>query len=106
MRAQPAHHADVGLDPVEAQAGALHDPIVGAHVQLVALFQARLVAVEGVGVLHDELARAKHAGARPRLVALLYLEVVEDQRQVAIGAHQLRHVERHGLLVRHREHEL
>ena len=28
----------------------------------------------------------EHAGARPRLVALLGLEVVEDQRQVAVGA--------------------
>src|ERR1700683_3249140 len=41
-----------------------------------------------------------------RLVALLDLEVVEDQRQVAIGAHGLGNVEGDGLLVGHREHQL
>ena len=61
-------------------------------MQLVALVEPRRVAVEGVGVLHDELARAQHAGARARLVALLDLEVVEDQRQVAVGADDLRDV--------------
>ncbi len=101
-----AHHADVGLDAVPAQAGAFHDAVVGADVQLVALVEAGGVAVEGVGVLHDELARAQHPGARARLVALLDLEVVEDQRQVAVGAHGLRDVRGDGLLVGHREHEL
>ena len=105
VRSQAAHHADVGLDAVEAQARALHDAVIGAHVQGVALVQAGLVAVEGVGVLHDELARAQHAGARARLVTLLDLEVVEDQRQVAVRAHDLRDVEGDGLLVGHRQHE-
>ena len=45
-------------------------------------------------------------GARARLVALLDLEVVEDQRQVAVGAHDLRDVEGDDLLVRHRQHEV
>ena len=68
--------------------------------------QALLVAVERVGVLHDELAGAQHAGARARLVALLDLEVVEAERQVAVGAHDLRDVRRDALLVRHREHHV
>ncbi len=45
-------------------------------------------------------------GARARLVALLDLEVVDDQRQVAVGAHELGDVEGDRLLVGHREHEL
>ena len=106
MGSEAAHHADVGLDAVEAQARPLHDAVVGADVQLVALVEPLGVAVEGVGVLHDELARAQHARARARLVALLDLEVVEDQGQVAVGAHDLGDVRGDGLLVGQREHEL
>ena len=52
----------------------------------VAALEPFLVAVEAVGVLHRELAGAQDAGARPRLVAFLGLKVVEDQRQVPVGA--------------------
>ena len=45
-------------------------------------------------------------GARARLVALLGLEVVEDLRQVAVGAHLARDVEGDALLVGHREHQV
>ena len=103
VRAGAAHHPDVGLDAVPLQAAALEDPVVGLDETRVARLQAVLVAVEAVGVLHDELARAQHAGPRARLVALLDLEVVEQQRQVAIGAHDLRDVRRDAFLVRHRE---
>ena len=44
-----------------------------------------LVDVEGVGVLHEELARAHHAEARPALVAELHLDLVEIRRQLAIA---------------------
>ena len=104
--ARAAHHPDVGLHPVPLEADAVEDPVVGRDVLVVAGLQALLVAVEGVGVLHDELARAQHPGARARLVALLDLEVVEDQRQVAVGAHRVGDVEGHGLLVRHGQHHL
>ena len=87
VRAEAAHHADVRLDPVPAQPAAVEDAVVRLYVQLVGRVEALLVAIEAVGVLHDELARPQHAGARPRLVALLDLEVVEDQRQVAVGPH-------------------
>jgi hypothetical protein len=75
-------------------------------VQLVGALEALGVAIEGVGVLHDELARAQHPGARARLVALLRLEVVEHHRQVAVGAHGLGHVEGHDLLMSHGQHHL
>ena len=102
----PAHQADVAGDAVPAQPGAVEDAVVGLDVALVGALQALRVAVEAVGVLHHELARAQHAGARARLVAALDLEVVEDQRQVAVGADDLRDVRGDDLLVGHREHEL
>ena len=104
--AAPAHHPDVGLDPVPLEAAAVHHPVVGHHVLLVGDLEALRVAVERVGVLHDELAGPQNAGARPRLVALLDLEVVEDQRQVAVRPHGGRDVARDDLLVGHREHEV
>ena len=79
MRAEAAHHPDVGLDSVPAQTAAVEDAVVGLHVQPVGCVEALLVAVERVGVLHDELARAQDAGARAWLIALLDLDVVEDQ---------------------------
>ena len=106
MGAQPAHHPHVGLHPVPLQPAAVEDAVVGHDVLVVAGRQALGVAVERVGVLHDELARPQHAGARAGLVALLGLELVEDQRQVAVGAHGLRNVERDDLLVRHPQHEV
>ena len=103
---QPAHHPHVGLHPVPLQAAAVQDAVVGADVLVVASCEAVEVAIEGVGVLHHELARAQHPGAGSRLVALLDLEVVEDQRQVAVGAHHLRDVEGDHLLVGHGQHHL
>ena len=97
--ARAAHHPDVGLDPVPLQAGAVADRVVGGDELLVGGLQPLVVAIEGVGVLHDELARAQDPGARARLVAALGLEVVEQHRQLPIGAHRLRDVEGDGLLV-------
>jgi hypothetical protein len=68
--------------------------------------QAVLVAVEGVGVLHDELARAEQARAGARLVALLDLEVVEAEGQLPVGAHDLGDVLGDRLLVGHGQHHL
>jgi hypothetical protein len=50
--------------------------------------------------------RPQDPRARAGLVALLGLEVVEDQRQVAVGAHDLGHVGGDDLLVRHREDQI
>ena len=88
--ADAAHHPDVRLDPVPLEPDAVEDAVVGAAEALVVLVQAGAVAVEGVGVLHDELARAQQPGARPRLVAPLGLEVVEAEGQLAVGAHEVR----------------
>ena len=43
--------------------------------------------IEGIGVLHQELAAAHDAEARPDLVAELPLDVIEDARQILVGLH-------------------
>jgi hypothetical protein len=103
--ARAAHHPDVGFDPIPAQPAAVEDASVGARLQLVGARQPLLVAVEGVGVLHRELARAQEACARPRLVALLGLDVEQHQRQVAVGAHLAGDVGGDRLLVGQRQHQ-
>ncbi len=100
---EPAHHPDVRLDRVPAQPAAIEDALVGGGLELVGAPEALLVAVERVGVLHRELARAEDPGARARLVPLLRLHLVEHQRQVAVGAHVAGHVGGDRLLVGHRE---
>ena len=104
--AEAAHHPHVGLHAVPLEAGAVEDPVVGAGVEVVGGREALLVAVEAVGVLHDELARAQYARARARLVALLDLEVIEQLGQVPVGAHLPGHVVGERLLVGHREHHV
>jgi hypothetical protein len=73
-------HGD-GLQP-HAREGAE----VGHEHAPVARLGALAVEVEGVGVLHQELAAAHDAEARAHLVPELPLDVVEVARQVAVGA--------------------
>ena len=53
---------------------------------VVGFLQPVLVDIERVGVLHDELARAHHAKARPDLVAELRLNLVIIDRQLLVAA--------------------
>ena len=57
-----------------------------SHVRLV---QALVVDVEGVGVLHDELAAAQQAGTGASLVAVLGLNLVQVNRQILVGGVQV-----------------
>jgi hypothetical protein len=88
-RAGGGPHRD-GLQP-HAREGAE----VGDEHAAVARLGALAVEVEGVGVLHQELAAAHDAEARAHLVPELPLDVVEVARQVAvaagIGAEDFRH---------------
>ncbi len=72
-----AHGAGHRLDDDVVEAEPVEDPHVGVAVQLVALVEPGLVEVEGVAVLHDELAPAQQPGPRPRLVAVLGLDLVD-----------------------------
>jgi hypothetical protein len=104
--AEAAHHPHVGLHPVPLQPAAVEDPVVGPGLRVVGDRQGLFVAVEAVGVLHDELAGAQHPGSGARLIALLDLEVVEHQRQVAVGAHLAGDVRGQRLLVGHGQHQV
>ena len=72
-----AHGAGLGLDDDVLETELVEDPDVGVPVLLVARVETGVVDVEGVGVLHHELAAAKQAGAGPRLVAVLGLDLVD-----------------------------
>ena len=72
----------------------------------VGLVEAGVVDVEGVAVLHRELAAAEQAGAGPRLVPELGLDLVERERQVLVRRVQVLHQEREHLLVGGAEEEV
>jgi hypothetical protein len=87
------------------EAATLEDSNVGLAIELEALVEPSLVDVEGIRVLHDELAHADEPPARPRLVAILGLHVVPELRELLVAL-QLRRVKRERLLVREREDEV
>jgi hypothetical protein len=103
--ADGARKSTDALPPIIPDSAALEDAVVGALVRPEAPLQPLVVPVERVRVLHDELADADEAPARPRLVAHLRLEVVEDLRQLTVRG-DLARVEGHRLLVGHGEHEV
>ena len=75
-------------------------PQIGHEHVVVGAPRAREVQVEGVVVLHQELAAAHHPEARPDLVAELPLDLVEIDRQVAIASDAAAEDVGHHLLVR------
>ena len=99
----PTHHPDVGADRDCVEPEAPEDPLVGLVMLAVAHVQAGLVAVAAVRVLHDELSDSDQAAARPRLVAELRLEVVDEERQLPVALDHVAQEEGDHLLVGHRE---
>ena len=95
-----AHGAGGGRDRNDLQAQPLEDADVGCAVRRVAGVQAGVVNVEGVGVLHDELAAAQQAGPGARFIAVLVLDLVEAQRQVLVRGVQVLDQEGEHFLVR------
>ena len=59
---------------------------IGDKHAVVGMTRAFLVQIEGVGVLHQELAAAHHAETRADLVAELPLDVEQVARQVLVRA--------------------
>ena len=104
-RLRAAHHSRLGVDRLGDHADAIEDPVVGGLLELEAAIEARRVAVERVGVLHDELAQPDEPLPGTRLVAFLDREVVEHLRQQPV-ARELAGMEADGLLVRQRQHEV
>ena len=77
--------AAIGLDGAVIQAAAVADRAVGAAHVVVGFLQRFLRRVEGVRVLHDELAAAEQAQARSDLVAELHLDLVERAGKLLVG---------------------
>ena len=85
VRERAADGAAVRLHGAELEAAAGEDAVVGLAHGLVAAARAGVVLVERIGVLHDELAAAHEPEARADLVAELGLDLVEIDRQLAVG---------------------
>ncbi len=82
------------------------DPLVRLVVELVTVVQAGLVGVEGVAVLHHELADPDQPATRSGLVAELGLEVVHDGRKLAVRLHDVAEEVGDHLLVGHGQHHV
>ena len=101
MRLAAAHGAGVGFHHGVAQSAALENAAVGLVVLVVGRVQPGLVHVEGVRVLHDELAHAQQARFGPRLVAELGLDLIPDLRQLFVAAQFAARDRGHDLFVGH-----
>ena len=102
----PTHESAVALDPIELNAAAAEDAIVRTDVLRIALLQTRLVHIERVGILHQELADTQDPALRPRLITELELDLVPGLRKVAVGAKFAGSQPGKDLLVGHRQHHV
>ncbi len=87
VRQVAADRAGLGAHGDSLQAHAGEGAQIGHEHPVVRAFAGRLVEVEGIGVLHVELAPAHDAEAGPLLVPELPLHVVEVQRQAPVAVH-------------------
>ena len=87
MRQVAADRPAIGLHRNCRQAEAREGAQIGGEHLVVGQARALGVEIERIGVLHQELARAHDAEARPHLVAELPLDVVEVERQILVRTH-------------------
>ncbi len=80
-----ADRAGIGLYGAEVQAQAAEHVAVGLMHAVIGFLQGRLVGMEGVGVLHDELATTHQTEARTDLVTELGLDLVHVDRQLLVA---------------------
>ena len=86
LRRAAAHRAgDRGDDDVaDTERG--KDPLVGLAVCVVLRLEPVVVDVEQIRVLHDELAATQDPVARPGLVTVLGLNLVQQHREILVAA--------------------
>ena len=106
LRLRAAHGPRIGLDGHELKSAACEDRPVHLIMPVEALVQASHVDVEGVRILHDELAHAQQASFGPRLVAKLGLDLVPDLRQLLVAAQLATREGGHDLFVGHAQAQL
>ena len=80
-----ADRPGVGAHRDRLQPHAVEGPQIGDEHLVVGVPRAGRVEIEAVGVLHQKLAPAHDAKARPDLVTEFPLDVVEQFRQIAIA---------------------
>ena len=91
VRRRAADGAGIGLHHGVVEFAGLEDPPIGIAHGDVGLVQAVAVRMEGVGVLHHELAAAHEAETRADFVAELGLDLVEVEGQLFVAAHVVPH---------------
>ncbi len=105
LRGGAAHGSGVCFYGDEGEAAAGEDAAVGVVVLVVGEIEAGFVDVEGVGVLHDELADAEEAGFGAGLVAEFGLDLVPDLGELLVAAEFFAGDVGHDLFVGHGEAE-
>ena len=98
VRHRVAHVAAVGLHRRRLEPAARENALVGAVHRPIRLVGCLGVGVEAVSVLHDELLRAHQSETRTRLVAEFRLDLIDVERQLAVGRNDVRHEVGHFLL--------
>ncbi len=69
-------------------------------------FESVPIGIQGVGIFHREFAHADQPGARARIVAEFGLNVIDQARQVAVGADFAPHQVADRFLVGHGKHQV
>ena len=103
LRLRAAHGAGVGFDGEEVEAAAGEDAAVDGVVLFIGEVEASGVDIEGVGVLHEELADAQEAGFWAGLVAELGLDLIPDLGELLVAAELVAGNGGHDLFVSHGE---
>ena len=85
MRKVAADRAGIGLHRNRLEAEPREGAQIGREHAVIGVARRVLVQIEGIGVLHQELAAAHHAEARADLVPELPLDMVEVERQILVG---------------------
>ena len=75
----------IGLGHQRGKAASAVNVAVGLGHGLIALFQALFACVEAVGVLHVELADPDQPRSRSHLIAELGLNLIQNERKVAVA---------------------
>ena len=95
-----AHSAGGSVADFVLNAQPVKNTLVGTAVQLIRILQPLVVHVEGVGVLHHELAATQNTRARAGLVAVLGLNLEQRRREILVGAEKILDSQREHLFVR------
>ena len=106
LTGRPTHRPGHRRDDDERHAEALERLDVSVAVALVRHSEPVIVEIEAVGVLHHELATAQQSGSGTCFVAVLRLDLVDDEGQVLVRRVQILDEQREHLLVRRSEEEV